>query len=162
MNDTIIIQMIFRFLFKYCLQLPPEGSEGTEAREAGAEAGASDGEYYTEYNKFIKAIRIYDICTIREIKNNKDFVKRILEYIKVNSPEYRMLYMALVSIMRDFDNKSSNEGLKTFIKELLYFENDNVDKNMFKIISHANAIYQDGMVICYKSDHIQSYLNLIK
>jgi len=69
--------------------------------------------------------------------------------------------MALVSIMRDFDNKSSNEGLKTFIKELLYFENDNVDKNMLKIISHANAIHQDGMVICYKSDHIQIYLNTI-
>lgn len=148
--------MIFRFLFKYCLQLPPEGAGGAEA---GAE-GATDN-YYTEYNKFIKAIRIYDICTIREIKNNKDIVKRILEYIKVNSPEYRMLYMALVSIMRDFDNKSSNEGLKIFIKELLYFENDNVDKNMFKIISHANAIHQDGKVICYKSDHIQIYLNSI-
>ena len=144
---------ISRFLFKYCLQLPDEESAAVGGGEAMDEK---------RYNEFIRAIRLINICVIREIKKDKDFVKEIMEYIKVNSPEYRMLYLELISIIQDFDNKSSNEGLRRFIKELLYFENDDLNKSMYDIITRANAIHQDDKVICYKSDNIQNYLNSIK
>ncbi len=70
-----------------------------------------------------------------------------------------MLYLALVSIIRDFDNNSSNLGLKKFIIELLYLDcKTKVNNTMLKIVKRANCISKEGKVMCYKSDNLHAYL----
>jgi len=160
-----------KLFFKYCIGIPPEQVREADRDEAAAKSALTQNE---EYNKFIRAIKIYDICEIRKLKKNNKHVEQILELISPQcethrpygaadpfggTPEYRMLYLALVSIIRDFDNISSNLGLKKFIIELLYLDcKTKVNNTMLKIVKRANCILKDGKVMCYKSDNLNAYL----
>lgn len=147
-----------KLFFKYCIGIPPEQVREADRDEAAAKLALTQNE---EYNKFIRAVKLYDICEIRKLKKDNKHVEQILELIspKCETPEYRMLYLALVSIIRDFDNISSNLGLKKFIIELLYLDcKTKVNNTMLKIVKRANCILKDGKVMCYKSDNLNAYL----
>ena len=146
-----------KFFFKYCLGIPPEEEDRAAPQGGGGET--IDKEVENEYNKFIRAIEYYDICEIRRLKKDNEKVQKILDLISTETPEYRMLYLVLVSIIRDFDNPSSNLGLKKFIMELLYLDcKSKVNNTMLKIVKRANCILKDDKVMCYKSDILHAYL----
>ena len=103
-----------------------------------------------EYNNFIREVKVYDIFEIRKLKKNNKRVEQILELIspQCETPEDRMLYLDLVSIIQDFDNISSNLGLKKIIIELLYLDCKNkVNNTMLKIVKRANCILKDVKVM---------------
>ena len=145
-----------RFFFKCCLGYPKGTEENIITCPTNNGGICIDSDDYDKFNGFIVAVEIIDIYKIRYIKKQKEQVQKILELIKQEQEE-KKLYLALVSIIKDYKSKTSNQILKKFIMELLYFDcKTKVNNTMLKIVRRANCILKDDS--CYKSDVLHAYL----